>query len=81
MVDCKKGLKHVNSKKRTKENIGLLPDEVGYLTNREEDKAETFTACFASVFNTHDGSRASRNPGSEDRTWGCDKLPVDFELV
>ncbi|KAK4810807.1 LOW QUALITY PROTEIN: hypothetical protein QYF61_008779 [Mycteria americana] len=52
VVDNKKGfLKYVNSKRRTKENIGLLLDEVGHLTNRDEDKAEIFNAFFASVFN------------------------------
>lgn len=36
VVDNKKGfLKYVNSKRNIKENIGLLLDEVGHLTNRD----------------------------------------------
>lgn len=35
-VDNKKGfLKYVNSKRNIKENIGLLLDEVGHLTDRD----------------------------------------------
>lgn len=51
----KKGfLKYFNSKKRTKEDIGPLLDEVGHLVDRGEDKIETFHA-FTPVFNTGDG--------------------------
>ena len=39
----KKGsLKYVNNKRGTRENIGLLLDENGHLTNRDIDKAEAF---------------------------------------
>ena len=59
VVDNKKKKKvffeDVNSKRRTKENIGLLLDDVGHLLNRDEDKAETFHAAFTPVFNTSDG--------------------------
>ncbi|KAK4810960.1 hypothetical protein QYF61_014432 [Mycteria americana] len=80
--DNKKGfLKYVNSKRRIRDNIGPLLDEVGHLTNRDVDKAETFNAFFASVFNTDNGSWDPRNPLLEDRDWGDDKLPADPELV
>lgn len=42
VVGHKKGFKHVNSKRKTKGNIGLLLDEVGHPTSRDEDKAQTF---------------------------------------
>lgn len=32
--------KNVNSKRRTRDNIGLLLDEDGHLTSRDIDKAE-----------------------------------------
>lgn len=55
VVDNKKAfVKYVNSKRRTKENIDLLLDEVGHLTNKDGDKAETINAFLASVFNTND---------------------------
>jgi len=55
--DNKKGLfKYINSKMRSKENIGLILAADGHLTNRDEEKAEAFNAFFASVFNNTDRS-------------------------
>lgn len=63
----KKGFaKHVSSKRRTKENIGLMFSEVGHLTNGEEGEAETFNAFFASVFNTSDGPWDLQSPELKD---------------
>ncbi|GAB0188707.1 mitochondrial enolase superfamily member 1 [Grus japonensis] len=73
--------KYVNNKRRTREHIGLLLDENGHLTNRDIDKAETFNAFFASVFNTDDGLWDPRCPELEDRDCGNDKLPADPEIV
>ncbi|KAK4807096.1 hypothetical protein QYF61_018437 [Mycteria americana] len=82
VVDNKKGFfKYVNSKRGSKENISPLLDEVGHLTNRDEDKAETFNAFLASVFNTSYGPWDLQSPLLEDRDWGSDKLAVDLELV
>ncbi|GAB0206331.1 hypothetical protein GRJ2_003178100 [Grus japonensis] len=62
VVDNKKGfLEYVNRKRKTKENIDPLLDEVGH-----EDKAETLNAFFTSVFNTSDGPWDPRSPGLED---------------
>ncbi|KAK4823577.1 LOW QUALITY PROTEIN: hypothetical protein QYF61_003581 [Mycteria americana] len=47
--------KYVNSKRRIRDNISLLLDEICHLTNRDVDKAETFNAFLASVFNNNDG--------------------------
>ncbi|GAB0179481.1 mitochondrial enolase superfamily member 1 [Grus japonensis] len=80
--DNKKGFfKYVNNKRRTRDNIGSLLDENGHLTNRDIDKAETFNAFFASVFNTDDRLWDPRCPELEDRDCGNDKLPADPELV
>ncbi|KAK4807129.1 hypothetical protein QYF61_018470 [Mycteria americana] len=68
-------------KRRTKDNIGPLLDEVGHLTNGDVDKAETFNAFFASVFNTNDGPWDPQSPVLEHHDWGNDKLPADSELV
>ena len=43
--DNKGFLKYVNSKRRSKENIGLILVEDGHLTNRDEEKTEAFF-CF-----------------------------------
>ena len=80
--DNKKGFfKYVNSKRRIRDNIGPLLDEVGHLTNRDIDKAETLNAFFASIFNTDDGPWDPRSPVLEHRDWGDDKLPADPEVV
>lgn len=42
---------YVSSKWVSKEDIGSVLDEDGPLENRHEEKAEAFSACFASVFN------------------------------
>ncbi|KAK4810905.1 hypothetical protein QYF61_013313 [Mycteria americana] len=42
-------------KRRIRDNIGPLLDEVSHLTNRDVDKAETLNAFFSSVFNTSYG--------------------------
>ncbi|GAB0196742.1 hypothetical protein GRJ2_002139500 [Grus japonensis] len=80
--DNKKGFfKYVNNKRRTRENIGSLLDKNGHLTNRDIDKAETFNAFFASVFNTDDGLWDPSCPELEDCDCGNDKLPADSEIV
>ncbi|RMC04164.1 hypothetical protein DUI87_18983 [Hirundo rustica rustica] len=56
-------------------------DEDGHLTNRDMDKAETFNAFFASVFNTDDGPRGFQCPELEDYDCENDQLPVNPKLV
>lgn len=46
----KKLFKYVISKKRSKENIGLIVDEDGQLSSRDEQKTEVFNVFFVSVF-------------------------------
>ncbi|GAB0206466.1 mitochondrial enolase superfamily member 1 [Grus japonensis] len=80
--DNKKGfLKYVNSKRRTRDNIGPLLDEVGHLTNRDVGKAEMFNAFFASVFNTSDGPWDPQSPVLKQHDWGDDKLLANSEVV
>jgi len=55
VVSNKKGFsKYINSKRRSKENIGLILVEDGHLTNGDEEKAEAFNAFFAPFFNKID---------------------------
>jgi len=69
--DNKRGFfKHVNSRRRIRDDIGLLLDEVGHLTNRDVDKAEMFNVFFTSVF----------NPG-DPVTGGENKLLADPEVI
>ena len=60
----------------TRENIGLLFDERGHLINRDADKAETFKAFFAFVFNAEEGLWHPRCPELED--YGNDQFPANL---
>ncbi|KAK4831434.1 hypothetical protein QYF61_017565 [Mycteria americana] len=81
--DNKKGFfKYINSKRRAKENIGLILVEDGNLTNRDEEKPEAFNAFFASVFSNIDRPWAAWSPDSEDYECGNSDFPfVDTEIV
>lgn len=70
--DNKKGFLYVESKRRMRENIGLVPDEVSHLTSRVVGEAETFSATFAFVFNTDEGPWS---PVVGDCDRGNSKLP------
>lgn len=49
--DNKKGFfKNTNSKRKPKENVGLLLSEVGALVMKNTEKIELLNTCFASVF-------------------------------
>jgi len=43
--------KYVNSKRKTRENVGPLLNEVGALVTGDTEKAEILNTYFASVFN------------------------------
>ncbi|GAB0209633.1 mitochondrial enolase superfamily member 1 [Grus japonensis] len=74
--------KYVNSKRRSKENIGAILVEDAHLTNRDEEKVEAFNVVFASVFNNIDSPWATRSPESEDYECGnSDFSCVDTEIV
>lgn len=73
--------KYANSKRRTRDNTGLLLDELSHLTNRDIDKAETCNGFFTSVFNTSDRPWDPQSPVLEDCDWGNDKPSAHPELV
>ena len=50
-VNSKCFYKHINSKRKARENLHPLLDAEGYLVTKGRDKAEVLNALFASVFN------------------------------
>ena len=76
--DNKKGfLKYFNSKRKIRDSISPLLDEVSHLTNRDIDNTEMFNTFFASVFNTDDGPWDLRSPVLEEHDWGM----IIFQLT
>ncbi|KAK4816228.1 hypothetical protein QYF61_013636 [Mycteria americana] len=67
VVSDKEGFfKYVDSKRRSKENIGLILD--GYLANRDVEKAEAFSAFFASTLGCLILRVRDHNCGNSDLT-------------
>ncbi|GAB0204878.1 mitochondrial enolase superfamily member 1 [Grus japonensis] len=61
--DNKKGFfKSISSKRKTRENVGLLLNEVGALVTEDTEKTELLSAAFASVFTSLLLRPALRNP-------------------
>ena len=74
--------KCINSKRRSKENIGLILVEDGHLTNRDEEKTEAFNVFFASVFSNIGRPWTAWSPESEDHKCGNSDFPfVDTEIL
>ncbi|GAB0208892.1 hypothetical protein GRJ2_003354900 [Grus japonensis] len=59
--DNKKGFfKYISSKRKTRENVGLLLNEVGALVMEDTEKVELLNAFFASVFTAKVGPQESQ---------------------
>jgi len=59
--DNKKGFfKYITSKRKTRDNVGLLLNEVGVLVTEDAEKAELLNVFFVSVFSAKTGPRESQ---------------------
>lgn len=76
MSDSNSFFKHVNSKKRSKENTGLILDVDDPLTSKDRKKAKAFNDSLASVFNSTDRSGAARS--SELESHGLENSNFSF---
>ncbi|GAB0181788.1 mitochondrial enolase superfamily member 1 [Grus japonensis] len=72
----KKGfLKYISSKRKTKENVGLLLNEVGALVMEHAEKTELLNALFASVFT----AKVSPQETQIWRSWRTGEVPEDWK--
>ncbi|GAB0182598.1 mitochondrial enolase superfamily member 1 [Grus japonensis] len=75
--DNKKGFfKYISSKRKTRENVGPLLNEVGALVMEDTEKAEILNAFFASVFTAKAGPQESQTPGAKKKVWRKEDLPL-----
>ncbi|GAB0208273.1 mitochondrial enolase superfamily member 1 [Grus japonensis] len=75
--DNKKGFfKYISSKRKTRENVGPLLNEVGALVTEDTEKAELLNAAFASVFTAKAGPQETQTLEVGERVWRKEDLPL-----
>ncbi|GAB0206849.1 mitochondrial enolase superfamily member 1 [Grus japonensis] len=75
--DNKKGFfKYISSKRKTRENVGPLLNEVGALVTEDTEKAELLNAFFASVFTAKASPQESQTLEVGEKVWRKDDLPL-----
>jgi len=68
--DNRKGFfKYISSKQVTRDNVGLLLNEVGVLVTEDAEKSELLNACFASVFSAEAGPQESQSLKVREESW------------
>ncbi|GAB0209872.1 mitochondrial enolase superfamily member 1 [Grus japonensis] len=75
--DNKKGFfKYISSKRKTRENVGPLLNEVGALVMEDTEKAELLNAAFASVFTAKAGPQETQSLEVGEKVWRKEDLPL-----
>ncbi|PKU37340.1 rna-directed dna polymerase from mobile element jockey-like [Limosa lapponica baueri] len=78
--DNKKGFfKYLSSKRKTKENVGSLMNEVGALVMEDAQKAELLNASFASVFTAKVSPQESQTLEVGESAWSNEDTPLIAE--
>ncbi|GAB0186019.1 mitochondrial enolase superfamily member 1 [Grus japonensis] len=73
----KKGFfKYISSKRKTRENVGLLLNEVGALVMEDTEKAELLNAAFVSVFIAKAGPQESQTLEAGEKVLRKEDLPL-----
>ena len=76
-VKKKKGFfNYISSKRKTRDNAGLLLNEVGVLVTEDTEKAELLSAFFASVFSAKAGTQESQAPEVREEAHREDDFPL-----
>ncbi|PKU39436.1 rna-directed dna polymerase from mobile element jockey- hypothetical protein [Limosa lapponica baueri] len=75
--DSRKGsFKYTGSKRKTKENVGPLLNEVGALLTEDTEKVELLNAFFNSVFTAKAGLQESQTLEVREKVWEKDDFPL-----
>ncbi|GAB0207209.1 mitochondrial enolase superfamily member 1 [Grus japonensis] len=75
--DKKKGFfKYISSKRKTRENVGPLLNEVGALVMEDTEKAELLNAFFASVFTAKASPQETQTLEVGGKVWRKEDLPL-----
>jgi len=73
----KKGcFNYISSKRKTRDNVGLLLNEVGVLVKEDAEKAELLNAFFASVFSAKAGAQESQALEAREEAYREDDFPL-----
>ncbi|GAB0185935.1 mitochondrial enolase superfamily member 1 [Grus japonensis] len=75
--DNKKGFyKYIGDKRKTRENVGPLLNEMGDLVTLNMEKAELLNAFFASVFTSKTELQESQVPENRGKGWSKQVVPL-----
>jgi len=73
----KKGfLKYISSKRKTRDNVGWLPNELGALVTENAEKAELLNAFFVSVFTAKASPQESQVLEAREEAYREDDFPL-----
>jgi len=67
---------YISSKDKTRDNVGLLLNEVGVLVTDDAEKAELLNAFFASVFSAKTDPQESQAPEVREEAYREDDFPL-----
>ncbi|GAB0208125.1 mitochondrial enolase superfamily member 1 [Grus japonensis] len=75
--DNKKGFfKYISSKRKTRENVGPLLNEVGALVTEDTEKVELLNAAFASAFTAKASPQETQTLEVGEKVWRKEDLPL-----